>query len=210
MEPVIITHAAFASYERIYRANLINSISGYKPAMLIGTQNPHGQTNLAIFSSLVHLGANPALLGFIQRPLGTSGHTYFNIKDTGYYTINHVHENFLTQAHYTSANFNQDVSEFTACRLTPQYLHHFPAPFVQESHLKIAMQLVDEVPIPYNNTRLMIGKIEFLVLPPACLEPNGNVNLQQVEDVCISGLENYHRVTRIASLPYAKPDELPW
>lgn len=205
----VITETELNSYERFYRANLINSVSGYKPAMLIGTQNKQGQTNLAIFSSVVHLGADPALIGFIQRPVDVSGDTYRNIRETGYYTINHVHEPFIEQAHYTSARFHPSQSEFEACRFSPEYINGFAAPFVQESQVKMAMEFVDETLIPYNNTRLIIGAVRFIVLPDHVLEANGNLDLSLVQDVAISGLENYHRVDRIASLPYAKVTELP-
>ena len=53
---------------KVYRLNLINSITGYKSANLIGTQNLNGITNLAIFSSIIHIGSNPPLMGFILRP----------------------------------------------------------------------------------------------------------------------------------------------
>ncbi len=70
--------------QRRKRANLINSITGYKPANLIGTIDENGRTNLAIFSSCVHLGANPPLIGFIMRPIGdVTRHTYSNIKSNG-------------------------------------------------------------------------------------------------------------------------------
>ena len=57
--------------EKIYRVNLINSCSGYKAANLIGTVSENNN-NLAIFSSLVHLGSNPPLLGFFLRPTAVS------------------------------------------------------------------------------------------------------------------------------------------
>lgn len=62
-------------FERFYRSDLINSITGYKPANLIGTYSDNGIVNLAIFTSVVYFGANPALLGFIQRPIGKFSHT---------------------------------------------------------------------------------------------------------------------------------------
>ena len=49
----------------IYKINLINSCSGYKPANLIATVSKNGIENVAIFSSVVHIGSNPPLLGFI-------------------------------------------------------------------------------------------------------------------------------------------------
>lgn len=65
---------------RIKRLNLINSITGIKPANLIETVSEEGISNLAIFSSVVHLGSRPALLGFVSRPSGEiRRHTHENI-----------------------------------------------------------------------------------------------------------------------------------
>jgi hypothetical protein len=64
------TAADLAGLEKVYRLNLINAVTGYKPANLVGTAAPDGATNLAVISSVVHLGSNPALIGFIKH----SGH----------------------------------------------------------------------------------------------------------------------------------------
>lgn len=142
------------------RANLINSISGYKSANLIGTISDSGVANLAIFSSVVHLEANPPLLGFILRPVAeVPRHTYENIKQNGSYTINHVHENFVEKAHWTSAKFKRDESEFAKCGLTAEFINDFAAPFVAESKIKIGLKLVEEIPINFNKTILIIGEI---------------------------------------------------
>ncbi len=42
-------------------------MTGIKPANLIGTISKNQVSSLAIFSSVVHLGSNPALLGFVLR-----------------------------------------------------------------------------------------------------------------------------------------------
>lgn len=44
------------------RARLINSLSGFKSANLIGTCDKQGLENLAVVSSVVHLGSNPPCL----------------------------------------------------------------------------------------------------------------------------------------------------
>lgn len=204
-----ITANDLEGYERIYRANLVNSVTGYKAAMLIGTQNEKGEANLAIFSSVVHLGANPALVGFIQRPLGKSGDTFRNIEKNGVYTINHVHESFMEKAHYTSARFAAGVSEFNACGLTPYHLPGFAAPFVAESAIRLGMELVEVIPIKHNDTRLVIGSVKHLLVAPECIQGNGNIDLGRVNDICLSGLENYHRVSYLQSFPYAHTDKLP-
>jgi flavin reductase (DIM6/NTAB) family NADH-FMN oxidoreductase RutF len=209
MSELHLSSADLEHYERFYRANLVNSITGYKPAMLIGTQNKEGQNNLAIFSSVVHLGADPALVGFIQRPIGVSGDTFRNIMANGVYTINHVHEGFIEKAHYTSAKFESGISEFDACKLTPYYIEGFSAPFVSESRVRLGMELVEVVPIIHNNTSLVIGRIKHILLDPECLEDDGNINLGKLNSVAVSGLENYHQVQKLRSFPYAKVEHLP-
>jgi flavin reductase (DIM6/NTAB) family NADH-FMN oxidoreductase RutF len=209
MSELHLTSADLESYERFYRANLVNSITGYKPAMLIGTQNEGGINNLAIFSSVVHLGADPALVGFVQRPVGVSGDTFRNIMANGFYTINHVHEGFVEKAHYTSARFDSGISEFEACKLTPYHIEGFSAPFVKESRVRIGMELVEVIPITQNDTKLVIGKIRHIHLDPDGLNEDGNIDLSKLDSVAISGLENYHRVQALKSYPYAKVDSLP-
>ncbi len=207
--PLHFTNDDIKGFDRFYRANLINSISGYKPAMLIGSQNRNGQTNLAMFSSIVHLGADPALIGFIQRPVGVSGDTFRNISETSVYTLNHIHVSFLEQAHYTSARFPSDVSEFAACGFTPGYIEGFAAPFVQESLVKLGLELVEIIPIVHNDTKLVIGKVQHMLIGEGLLTDTGNIDTQKLDSVCISGLEHYYRPIPLASFPYAKVENLP-
>jgi len=196
--------------ERIKRLNIINSITGIKPANLIGTISNDGKTNLAIFSSVIHLGSNPALIGFILRPDREAGqHTYENIKENGFYTINHIHESFIANAHYTSAKFGKDESEFEKCNLTEEYLSGFKAPFVKESTLKLGMKIVQTIPIEINGTVLIIGEVEHLVIPDDAVDEDGQIDLSQPNDVGISGLNRYYRLEKIAQFPYARPNSLP-
>ena len=190
---------------KIYRLNLINSMTGYKPANLIGTQSKEKNTNLAIISSVVHLGSNPPLLGFILRPAVVPRHTYSNIKETGFFTINHVHANFVDNAHYTSAKFDEQVSEFDSCEFSREYLDDFPAPFVKESKLKIGLNFLEEYEIGANKTIFVIGEIQSIYMPKEILKENGDVNLNAIDDVCISGLNNYHEVNQIGEFKYARP-----
>ncbi len=192
------------------RANLINSISGYKSANLIGTISDSGVTNLAIFSSVVHIGANPPLLGFILRPIGeVERHTYENIKQNGVYTINHVHENFVEKAHFTSAKFERNESEFEKCKLKAEFIEDFAAPFVAASKIKIGLKFAEEIPINLNKTILVIGEIQHIILPENSLEESGNVDLNTVADVAISSLDTYHKVEKIETFPYARTSNLP-
>jgi flavin reductase (DIM6/NTAB) family NADH-FMN oxidoreductase RutF len=196
--------------EKIKRINLINSVSGIKPANLIGTVSNKGVSNLAIFSSVVHIGANPPLLGFILRPYNEIRRdTYQNIMDNYYYTINHIHLNFVEQAHYTSAKFEEEVSEFDMCRLNEEYIDDFPTPFVRESKIKMGMEFKKIIPIEINDTSLIIGKIKILVMPDEATDELGQVDPAKVNNVGVSGLNSYYSLKKIGQFPYARKEEMP-
>ena len=136
--------------DKIFRINLINSCSGYKSANLIGTISDKGVKNLAVFSSITHLGSNPPLLGFFLRPTEiVPRHTYLNIKQNSYYTINSVQEDFADQAHHTSAKYDRNISEFDIAKISSETINGFPAPFVSSSSIKIGMKFVEEIKINY-------------------------------------------------------------
>ena len=122
---------------KINRLNLINSCTGYKSANLIGTKSKDGKTNVAIFSSVTHLGSDPALLGFILRPATVPRNSYSNMKETGYFTVNHVTEEIITQAHQTSAAYDYGVSEFDITGLNEVYHDEIYEPFVANSPVQI-------------------------------------------------------------------------
>jgi flavin reductase (DIM6/NTAB) family NADH-FMN oxidoreductase RutF len=193
------------NFSRFNRANLINSISGFKPASLIATCDKNGNTNLAIFSNIIHLGADPALVGFINRPREAAPHTLANIEATGSYTINHIQEDIIEKAHQTSAKYAQDISEFDAVGLTPQYLPEITAPFVKESKVKYSLSLVEIIPIKHNNTFLIIGSIQHLLFPPEILSDDGFLDLVQAGSICSLGIDAYYKTSFLKRLPYAKP-----
>ena len=202
-----ISRKEIDSLDTRYRANLINSIAGYKSANLIGTISKEGVSNLAIISSVVHMGSNPPLIGFIQRPLTVKRDTYENIVSNEFYTINHIHGEFIEKAHHTSAKFESDISEFDACGLNEEFLAGFMAPYVQESKVKFGMRLVQQIPIKQNGTILMIGEVVDLHISELSLEKNGKLDLNIINDVCISGLDTYHKVSNKTSLSYARPNQ---
>lgn len=193
--------------ERNFRTNFVNALSGFKSANLIGTTDEQGRTNLAIFSSVVHLGSNPPLLGFVTRPVGEQSHTYKNILATGVYTINHVPYSFVRQAHRTSARFDRDVSEFTACGLTIQREVGLSAPFVAESPVRIAMRFMQDISIELNQTHLICGQVEHVFLAENLVDSDGRILLEHAEVACISGLDTYHSTKHLLQLPYAKVDQ---
>jgi flavin reductase (DIM6/NTAB) family NADH-FMN oxidoreductase RutF len=200
-----ITDKELDQMEQRFRASFINSITGFKSVVLIGTKNKVNQENLAIFNSIVHLGSSPALIGMIIRPDSVERHTLENIEETGFYTINHILESFVEQAHHTSARYPRNVSEFEASGLTPFYQDDFFAPYVKESNVQIGMEFKTKINIPINNTLMVIGQIKSISLPEKAISTDGYIDLEITKTITNSGLDSYHRTERIARLPYAKP-----
>jgi flavin reductase (DIM6/NTAB) family NADH-FMN oxidoreductase RutF len=200
------TPAEWQSWERFYRANFINSLTGFKSASLIGTINAKGVPNLGIFSSIVHIGSDPALIGYINRPLAAAPHTLANIKANGLYTVNHIQASFLAQAHQTSAKYPDEVNEFTEVGLTEEYLEGINVPFVKESSIKYLLSLKEIIPITLNATFLVIGQLEQVLIDPS-LQPtaDGFLHLDQAGSVSSNGLDAYYKTELIDRYDYAKP-----
>ncbi len=205
-----LSKSDIADLEKVKRLNIINSVSGIKPANLIGTRSNDGYANLAIFSSIVHLKSNPGYLGFIMRPdKDVRRHTYENISENGCFTVNHIHNHFVEQAHYTSAKFEAEVSEFDACGLTEEYLYDFIAPFVKESTLKMGLKHMESIAMKSTDTIMVIGQIQHLIIPDHAIDEKGYIDLSSINDVGISGLNRYYELKKIGEFPYARVQEVP-
>jgi flavin reductase (DIM6/NTAB) family NADH-FMN oxidoreductase RutF len=175
----------------LYKINLINSCAGYKSANLIATKATDNQTNVAIFSSVTHIGSAPPLLGFFLRPTTVLRNTYENIMETGYYTINHIHQKILKDAHHTSAKYEKHISEFDVTDLETDYRDDFYAPFVKNCPVQLAMKYVETYDIKANNTKLVIGEIQGLYIIENLLEKDGFINLSKGAIATINGLDGY-------------------
>lgn len=192
------------SWDRFYRANFINTLTGFKSVSLIGSVNKAGQSNLGIFSSIVHIGSNPPLIGYINRPLKAAPHTLTNIMETGVYTINHIHPSFLQQAHQTSAKYEANISEFEEVGLTTEFHEKIVAPFVKESTIKYALSLQKIIPIELNDTFLVIGKVISITIEQDIVSEDGFIHLDKVNSISSNGIDGYYTTKLIERYDYAK------
>lgn len=189
----------------LFRINLINSCSGYKSANLISTKSKEGIENVAIFSSVTHIGSNPPMLGFFMRPTTVPRNTYQNIKETGLYTLNHVHENIIEDAHHTSAKYPNSVSEFDMTALESEYKPNFSVPFVKNAPIQMLLEFIEEHHITANNTILIIGKIKALFIQDNLVENDGFINLSNGNIAAINGLDAYTIPKLKKRLEYQRP-----
>ncbi|WP_445747866.1 flavin reductase family protein [Polaribacter sp.] len=193
---------------KIYKINLINSCSGFKSANLLGTISNEGTTNVAIFSSVTHLGSNPPTLGFILRPTTVPRDTYKNIKETGFFTINHIWEDIIDDAHHTSAKYSEEISEFEMTNLEPEFKGNFKAPFVKNAPVQMSMKFIEEIYVPSNDVMLIVGQIQELYVKDELLQEDGLINLSIGKVVAINGLDTYATPKFKKQLSYQRPKKI--
>ena len=190
--------------DRFTRTHFINTLSGFKSVSLIGTINKLGQTNLAIFSNLVHIGADPALIGFVNRPMEAAPHTLANIKETEFYTVNHIHSGIFEKSHQTSAKYPEHISEFEAVGLTPLFRPGISAPFVEESKVQYVLKLEEVIPIKLNGTFLVVGSLQQAFIPAEIMDEDGYLSIEKANSLCSLGINGYYETKLLEKLPYAK------
>ncbi len=200
-----ISLADILAFPSMYRRHFMNTLPGPRGVHLIGTKGYRGTENLGVFSSIVHIGATPPLLGFIMRPLTVPRQTYHHILAEKYFTLNTIHPAILKAAHQTSANYPLGESEFAATGLTPQYTETHGAPYVQESHVKLGLEYVEDYQIKANGTLFVVGKVIEIILPDEAVAETGHVDHNLLETMTVAGLDTYYRPGEGERFGYARP-----
>lgn len=193
------------SLNKIYRINLINSITGYKSANLLGTVSKNGIENLAVFSSVTHLGSNPALLSFFVRPNVVPRNTYKNIKENKFFTVNHISKGKIEDAHHTSAKYEEDISEFDKTNFQSEYKNNWEAPFVKDSAIQLGCKYLNEYYLKENGCSMIIASIEIIFIRKGLLQDDGWVELAKGDVVTVNGLDAYALPKTIKRFEYARP-----
>lgn len=195
--------------DKIFRLNLINSCTGFKSANLLGTKSLNGVSNVAVFSSITHLGSNPPLIGFILRPTTVPRDTYRNIKDTGVFTVNHIYSDIIEDAHHTSAKYPDEVSEFTKTDLEEEFLGDFPAPFVKGAKIRLGCRFLNAYEIKENDTLLLVSAIEHVFIADQDIQQqDGWLKLENANTVAINGLDGYATTSLLDRYAYARPKKV--
>lgn len=201
--------AALDGLDPTFRLHFMNTLSGWKSLNLIGTQDAAGRANLAVFSSVTHLGSHPPAFGFFTRRKTTPRDTLLNLRETGAFTFNHVPPALVPAAHGTSAAYPREVSEFEQVGLTPELRGAFPAPFVAEAPVQVGLELVEEHELTLNGVILVVGAVVEVHLADGLVGPDGWIDLERAGTVCATGCDTYAAPRRIARFARARPGEPP-
>jgi len=200
--------ADILAFEQHYRTTFMNSISGFKSLQMVATANLSGVSNIALFNSIFHVGANPPYIGMVFRPDGPERETLANILETGFYTLNNVKTQYYKAAHQTSARYPAGESEFKHCGFTEEYMANFSAPFVKESSVKLGLSVKEVIPVSLNNTKIVIGEVQHILLDEDLISADGYVDLAKAQSTTVAGLDAYYETTLLGRLKYAKVENI--
>ena len=71
------------------------------------------------------------------------------------------------------------------------------------------MKLVEEISIKSNNTILLVGEVIKIIVDDNFIDTDGSLKYEDMNSICISGLDTYYETKKIAKYPYARREELP-
>jgi flavin reductase (DIM6/NTAB) family NADH-FMN oxidoreductase RutF len=195
----------FDDLQKFYRINLINSCTGYKSANLLGSISKEGIENVSVFSSITHLGSNPAMLGYILRPTTVPRDTFKNIKETGFFTVNHIFKDIISEAHHTSAKYPEEISEFDKTNLEKEYKDGCKAPFVKGSPVQLICKYQNEYNIKENGTILVVASIEDIYFNEELVSDSGFLQLDKGGVVTVNGCDGYALPSLLDRFEYQRP-----
>lgn len=189
--------------ERLYRRNLFNRLTGSRTVWLLGTRSLDGNSNLGLFSQIVHVSTSPPLIGIVFRPETPRHQTLENIRQTRSFTLNSVRIDHFLEAHRTSAAYAADVNEFEASGLKEERIEGFHAPFVKDALVKIALEPMESHTIESNLCRFVVAKVQEFSVREDQLDSD---RLPSPEDwLNVSGLDLYMSNNRLTRLSDAQP-----
>jgi flavin reductase (DIM6/NTAB) family NADH-FMN oxidoreductase RutF len=149
-DPTVLTPADFYRF-------MISAIVP-RPIAFVSTVSAAGTLNLAPFSYFVALTNRPPLLGVSVSRRGEGlKDTVRNIRETGEFVVNVVHEPLLERMVKTSGDWSENVSEFELTGLTPVPSDRVRAPGVAESPIRMECRLHREIEL--GDATFLVGEI---------------------------------------------------
>ena len=202
MSRISLNTSEILKLDRIKRLQLINSIPGVKSINLIASTSKSGINNISLVNSVSHVGSDPPLMAFINRPNKiVKRDTLNNLIDNPFFTINSVEKEKIKNAHLTSGKYAANISEFKSCKLKEHYIDDFPIPFVFSSRVKIGLEVIEKIKIKANGSWLIIGLIKVLDVPLSYLSKDKDNSIGSI------GLNTYYEVTKLCELKYVRVDK---
>lgn len=155
-----------------------------RPIAFVSTRGQTGRFNVAPFSYFNAITNRPPLLGIsMNARKGGPKDTLRNLRETGDFVVNLVHEDLLDRMVHTSGDWPADVDEFELTGLTPVGSDLVKSPRVGEAKVALECRLFQEIAL--GDATFVVGEIvrghvadEVLVdgrVDPTLLKPVGRL-----------------------------------
>jgi flavin reductase (DIM6/NTAB) family NADH-FMN oxidoreductase RutF len=214
MERVRISAEELKTFDSVFRRNLMNTLTGPKPAWIMGTVNPAGLANFGLFSNVVHVGASPPSLGVLFRPLTVPRHSYENTFREGFAGFSLVDENNLEVAHQLSAPYDADGSELALDGLNWEQDEETGVPLLKDAAIRLILSPAEQHSVQLNDTVFVVFNILRIEVNQDLPGEDGMIDLTRANSVACLGLDAYMRVSPYKRYWYAKVGypvrEKPW
>lgn len=197
----------WSAWDRRYRANFFNSLSGFRSVGLLTTFSPENVAGAAVFSQVLHVGANPPQMGFLFRPPGPNHHALAHLRAAGAFAF-HVmagDRDMALAVHQCAAAYPEGTSELEAVGFTWRAWPEVHAPIVDQALVQIGLVPVEEHALG-NGTILVVGEIRRVEAPRLARGDDGYWDLAGAGALTTNGLDAYHHATPLVRATYAVPD----
>jgi len=160
-----------------------------RPIAFVSTQSEPGRFNVAPFSYFNAITNRPPLVGISMNARGGGPKdTLRNIRATGDFVINLVHEELLEKMVYTSGDWPADVDEFELTGLTAVESDLVEAPRVGEAKVSLECRLFREISLgdaTFVVGEMLLGHVDDDILV------DGKVDVERLKPVGRLGGDGY-------------------
>lgn len=168
-----------------------------RPIAFVSTVSPAGRRNLAPFSYFNAISSDPPLIGIsILDRRDDPKDTLRNIRDTGEFVVNLVHEPLLDAMVQTSGEWPADADEFELSGLAAVASDRVRPPRVATSPVAMECRLHREVPL--GSASFIVGEVLRVHLAEEVLT-NGRVDVAKLRPVGRLGGEAYCVVREVVN-----------
>lgn len=184
-----------------------------RPIAWVSTINSVGQPNLAPFSFFTAVCSEPPTVVFctgIRDADGAQKDTLYNIRETGEYVINLVHEALAEQMNITATETAADVNEFERAKLTAEAGKTVHVPHVGESliYFECALNQIVTISDQPGGGNLVIGTIRHMHFDDSVYREGNYIDLHAFKAVGRLAGPSYTRVNDFFDIKRF-PSEIP-
>jgi len=185
-----------------------------RPICFASTINAAGDINLSPFSYFNLFSTSPAVVIFsVTRRMKDNSlkHTLQNLLEVPELVINLVSESMVQAMNLSSADYPQEVNEFTKSGLTAIPAQVVRPPMVKESMIRLECRVMEIKSLGENAGagQLVIAEVACMHFENELLTEDGKVDATKIDLIARGGEEYYYRANASSQFRVARPPAIP-